>query len=356
MFLVGICPGIIAAMLDQPGSGVLCAAVLVAIYGAYNEVLPRNSGIFSGFVVGGILGLAVGTAGFLIGGQIEGIKNGALFGLSRGLLIGAMIGVVSRAETQKGDTLFTRWFLILGSIGLGAILGGGVGVIAGTVLGIIGKGMGGVLVGLLIGGVVGGYLGSSWQNVRYILIGITVGVGITAVCLFIGGAISGLILGAFSGSISPMLLVASIAAFGGFSSRGFKAMLLEALEAPSEMLEQGAVPFLVPAVITGAIIGTAASGTGSLFILPATLAIVGLSFGALGDMDARPNTQITMRSIVEMAMMGAEEWPVGQVIVQVTGKNGRKALLGTIKGLLIGSLGSLLAYYLTQWIIQLFTR
>lgn len=355
--MIGVVLGIIAALVKDIVSGVISAAVLAGIFGAYNNVLRRSNGILNGFAIGGLLGIIVGAVGYLLGGTIDSILNGTLFGLSRGLLIGAVIGIVSHAEYQDDDSLFNKLFLVIGSIGLGAILGGGVGLITGTLLGIIGKGIIGKISAAIIGGIVGGYIGSYYKDnsnydIRAILTGAVTGIILALLSAIWGGAFAGVILGALSGSVSPMLWVASIAAVGGLTSRGVMAMIVEALEAPSEMLEQGAVPFLVPAIIAGGIIGTAASGVGGLIALPVSLAIIGLTFGALGDMDNRPHAPLTMRSIVEMAMMGAEEWPIGRVILQVTGANRRAALIGASLGAIIGLVTSLFTFYLVQFLVQ----
>jgi hypothetical protein len=73
------------------------------------------------------------------------------------------------------------------------------------------------------------------------------------------------------------------------------------------------------------------------------LSLLGLLFGAFGDMNGRSGQQVTFRSVVEMAMMGVDEWPIRRVVTQVM-VGWRQALLGGIIGVIIGLLGSGLGY------------
>jgi len=162
-----------------------------------------------------------------------------------------------------------------------------------------------------------------------------------------------LVLGAIAGCLAPMSFVALIGAVGGLTARGFKAGIIEALEAPSEILEQGAVPFLLPAVITGAIVGTSGSGPEGLVVITAALALIGMLFGAFGDMNGRSGQQVTFRSVVEMALMGVDEWPVRRVVRQVVGPSRTQAIWGGLLGLAVGLAGSGLGFALVLFLLDL---
>jgi hypothetical protein len=355
MAIVGLFLGTLGGLVDRSLGGLLSAAVLVGIFGMYNRVLRRNNGIVSGVVAGIVLGALVGTAGLLIGGTIAGPLQGALFGLVRGAIIGAVFGVVTRAQPHETDKWHVKLFLAVGSVALGALLGASVGLIAGFVLGAIGHGLRGAVGAAVTGAIVGGYLGSYYGERRWVLSGLIGGALLAAVSSLIGGALAGVVLGAITGALAPMLLVALIGAFGGLTSRGVIAMFVEAAEAPTEMLMQGAVPFLVPAMMVGLIVGAAAAGPGGLIAMPTSLAIFGLTFGVLGELEGKPNNQVTVRSIVEMAMMGADEWPVSKVLKQVTGRQRKAAVIGGATGILAGLLGSAAGVLIGQFLARLAT-
>jgi hypothetical protein len=114
-------------------------------------------------------------------------------------------------------------------------------------------------------------------------------------------------------------------------------MVVEALEAPKEMMEQGAVAFLAPALIIGMIVGAVSTGAVGILAVTIALAFLGLFFGILGDISANSG-KLTIRSMVEMAMLGSEVWPVGQVIQQITNES-RQAALGAAIGASITLLG-----------------
>jgi hypothetical protein len=279
------------------------------------------------------------------------MRSGAVLGATLGICLGSVIGIVSRAEFDEGEGFFSKSFLFVGSIALGAFLGGAVGLFAGVFIGLVVQLHWGWLVGILAGMVVGGYLGNGFKRRQSGLPGAVAGGVITAVSLLFGGAFAGLILGAIAGCLSPMLFVALIGAVGGLTARGFKAGIVEALEAPSEILAQGAVPFLLPAVITGAIVGTSGSGPEGLVVITAALALLGMLFGAFGDMNGRSGQQVTLRSVVEMALMGVDEWPVRRVVKQVVGPSRRQAAWGGLLGIIIGFAGSGLSFALVMFLL-----
>ncbi len=354
--VVGLFLGMVGGGVGRYGEAVVSTAVLAALFGAYNLALKQNSGILSGLIAGGLVGIFVSLAGLPVSRNISGILDGALFGILSGVIAGGVIGVITHARPHENDSWPTKIFLVVGSIGLGALLGGGVGFIAGSILGLISASWyGGAIGAALAGGIVGAYLGSYYHRVKWIALTSAVVALVAAGASLIGGALAGLVLGIISGSFAPMLFVALIGAYGGLFSRGLTAMVIEALEAPSEMLAQGAVPFLVPAMMVGMMVGTAVSGVGGLIVLPASLAIVGLIMGVFGEIEGKPDNQVTVRTIVEMTMMGAEEWPVRRAVRHITAehRNRNQAIFGASAGMLTGILGSAVGILIGQLINQL---
>jgi hypothetical protein len=350
VLLVGLFFGTIGGAINQLGLALVGTAVLVSLLGAYSHTLQQKNGMLGGMVAGGILGLLVTIIGLPMSHNIGGIADGALFGLMSGLLIGGIIGIITHARSDEGDNLFTKIFLVIGSIAIGAFLGAGVGVISGAILGLIYNSWQGALMAALAGGIVGGYIGTYFQKIQAVIIGAFSLALVAALSSLVNGALAGLVLGLISGTFAPMLLVALIGAYGGLLSRGLKAMVVEAAEAPAEMLRQGAVPFLVPAMMVGMMVGTAASGVGGLIVLPVSLAIVGLMLAVFGDLEGKPDNQVNIRTIVEMTMMGAEEWPIRRVISHITVKNRKKAAVGAIFSLLVGMVGCSAGIFLGQWL------
>ncbi|MEZ4645805.1 MAG: hypothetical protein R3E31_24300 [Chloroflexota bacterium] len=303
--------GFLSALVGNILYSIMSAIIIAAAFAIYYPALNRPQSLRVSLITGGAIGLILGCIDWLIGGTITNVGDGLIFGLTRGGVIGGIAGLITRVDSEDEDSLITKTFLVVGSVFMGTILGGSVGTMTGLTLGFIGVGTKAIMGGVILGSIVGGYLGSYYKQARWIRAGATAGAALGAISALAGPTVSGIVLGAMSGAIAPMLLVALIGAVGGLTSRGVKAMIIEALEAPTEMLEQGAVPFLVPAIITGLIVGTAASGPESLVTLPAALAFVAATLGTLAEFGRRANTpEITPHNIIEMAMMGAENWPV----------------------------------------------
>jgi hypothetical protein len=169
---------------------------------------------------------------------------------------------------------------------------------------------------------------------------------------FIGGAMAGVALGVVTGALAPMLLVAVIGAFGGLSSRGVKAMLVEAAEAPAEMLRQGAFPFLAPAIMVGIIVGTAASGATGLIALPICLAILGILLAVFSEVDGRIASNLNARTLVEMVILGADDLPI-MAVPQKLIEDGKTAVLGALWGLLLGGISATAGAWLIQRLLQI---
>ncbi len=352
MMAIGLVLGMIGGIVERTAVTVLGTAVLLAIFGAYDRVLKHNAALMSGLVAGGLIGLLVGGFGYLLGGRVTSLWDGTLFGLLRGIIVGAIVGGITRAQPDKNDPWFTVIFLFVGSLFIGAILGASVGLISGFVLGLVRWHSSGIWLATLMGAVVGGYLGSYFLQNRAVWIGTVAGAVLTLLSSIIGGAVAGVVLGGVTGALAPMLLVALIGAVGGLSSRGFKAMLMEAAEAPTEMLRQGAFPFLAPAVIVGIIVGTAASGAGGLIALPICLAVLGILLAVFSEVDARVASTLTARSLVEMVILGADDLPIMAVPKKLMG-DGRTAVIGGVFGLVLGGLSAGLGAWLIRELLLL---
>ena len=117
--LAGLLLGGIGGAVGEVWTAVISTAVLVTIFGAYNQTLKRNRGILGGVAAGGILGLFVSLPGLPISRNIDSTLDGALFGLLSGVIAGGVIGVITRARAQEEDRWATRIFLFVGSIVLG---------------------------------------------------------------------------------------------------------------------------------------------------------------------------------------------------------------------------------------------
>ncbi len=354
VILISVLAGIAGGIVGQSGLAVVGTAVLVTLFGAYNQTFKRSNGLAGGMFAGGLLGLLVSTISLPLSHNISGVLDGALFGLLSGSVIGGAIGIITHARPDENDNIFTKLFLLFGSIGLGAVLGAGVGLTSGAILGLISvsESWSGIVVAALAGGIVGGYMGSYFQKISWIVVSGLLLALTAALSSWVNGTLAGLVLGLISGTFAPMFIVALIGAYGGLFSRGFKAMIVEALEAPSEMLLQGAVPFLVPAMMVGMMVGTAASGIGGMILLPISLAIVGLMLAVVGELEGKPNNKVTIRAIVEMTMMGAEDWPLRQAVKQITGINRKTAVIGALISLLTGTIGCTAGIYLGRWLSQ----
>lgn len=353
MVAAGIVLGTIGSLVNRAWASVVGTAVLLGVFGAYNNVLKRNSGIISGLMAGGLIGLVMALLSVAWGGAIESVTHGALFGLLRGLAVGIVVGLLTKAPADTEDAWYTRLFLIFGSIGVGALLGGGVGFVAGAVLGLIFYVPGGAILSLLLGSLIGGYLGTYYRSQRTILIGAGSGLILAAISILFRGALAGIVLGALAGALAPMLLVASIGAYGGLTSRGFKAMLTEAAEAPAEMIQQGAVPFLAPAMLIGLIVGAAAAGIDGILALIISLALIGIMLGVLGELEGRPNNKVTVGKMIEMVIIGSDDWPVAEVKNQMIGSRQKTAVTGAMVGVTLGLISATLGIILGQILLLL---
>lgn len=354
ILVVGICLGILGGLVNKLLGTLVGAAVLLTLFGAYNNALDNNRRLISGLVAGGVTGAIVGEIAFLLGGIPESIWQAALFGMVRGMLLGAVVGFITRARPDEGDPASVGLFLVFGSIVVGAVLGAGVGLITGLTMALISTGWWGSIMALLLGLVVGGYLGSYFQT-RQAVISSAVIFGLLALAgsLF-QGILAGLVIGMLAGALTPMLVVAAIGFFGGLTSRGLPAGMEEAIEAPAEMIQQGAVPFLAPAILIGIIVGAAAAGEGAMIALAVTLAIIGMLLGVIIEIEQQQVNRLTIGRLIEMIMLGSDRWPIVEMVRKLSGANRRTAVNGAILGLVLGVLGAGIGYLIGWQLLQLF--
>ena len=350
MLLIGAWFGVMGALLKRDVASLLSAAVILALYGAYVDVLANNRGIMSGLVVGMIIGVMIGTLSFFTVSDIQTVYQGAMFGLLRGLFIGGIVGYITRAHPDEGDHWFTAVFLVVGSIFLGAVLGAAVGLVSGVLLSLIQFALWGKALAVVLGAIVGGYLGSYYKDRRSMMIGAISGMILAAVSVIVDGSFAGVVLGMMSGALAPMMLMGAIGLYGG-SSRGFKAMFVEAIEAPADMIQQGAVPFLVPSVIVGIIVGTAATGAGGMLALTVSLGLIGLLLGVVRELEGHANNRVTMRKMIELVILGEEDWPVEEVTGSLKGENRNTAVTGAVLGIVLGLLSAGLGVWLGSMLI-----
>ncbi len=350
MLLIGTWFGVIGALLDQQMGSLLSAAVLLALYGAYVDVLKSSRGIMSGIVAGAVIGVTIGVLSYFSVNDFQTVGQGAMFGLLRGLFIGSIVGFITRAHPDEGDHWFTAVFLVIGSIFLGAVLGAAVGVISGILLSLIQFAFWGKAAAVILGAIVGGYLGTYYQDYRSVRNGAIAGMILAAMSVVINGAFAGIVLGMMSGALAPILLMATIGAYGG-SSRGFRAIFVEAVEAPADMIQQGAVPFLAPAIIVGIIVGTTATGGGGMLALTASFAAIGLLLGVIRELEGHANNRVTMRKMIELIILGEDTWPVEEVTGSLKGENRNTAVIGATTGIIAGLISAGLGVLLGSQIL-----
>ena len=353
MLLIGAWFGVMGALLDQEIGSLLGAAVLLALYGAYVDVLNSSRGVMSGVVAGAVIGVIIGVLSYFSVSDIQTVGQGAMFGFLRGLVIGGIVGYITRAHADEGDHWFTAVFLVVGSIFLGAVLGAAVGLVSGALISLIQFALWGKALAVVLGGIVGGYLGTFYKDRRSTMSGAIGGMIIAAISVLIGGAIAGVVLGMMSGALAPIMLMGAIGFYGG-SSRGIKAMFVEAAEAPADMIQQGAVPFLAPSVIVGIIVGTAATGESGVLALIVSLALIGLLLGVIRELEGHANNRVTMRKMVELLILGEDTWPVQEVTGSLRGENRQAAMIGAATGIVMGLLSAALGVWLgTQILIYI---
>jgi len=353
MLLVGTFWGILGVVAQRPFLGIACGIFLTALFATFAMILENNESIWSGLFAGIVIGVAAVGLSVFVGGSTGSFVAGFRFSLVRGLIFGAIAGAITRVKPGEGDAIYTKIFLMFGSILLGALLGAGVGLFSGVALGLILNNHGSWVVTAVLAGTVGGYLASVKQKPLIIFIVILLSaVGAVAVVYF-DGIFSGMMIGLLSGAIAPMALVSLIGAYGGLTSRGPIAMVIEAFEAPQEMLSQGAIPFLVPAMLVGSIIGTTTAGVLSLLALPTILGVLGLFLGATGELERESSRHITSQTFIDKIIIGAEKWPVQKIVSLVFQKRRWKELLtALLLSLITGIGGGYIGIFLINGIID----
>ncbi|MCL4263500.1 MAG: hypothetical protein KJ069_09805 [Anaerolineae bacterium] len=354
ILVVGIGLGILGGLVDKQTGTLVGTAVLLSLFGAYNNVLDNNRRLMSGLVAGGVAGAVVGAIAFLLGGIPESILQAALFGMGRGILLGAVVGFITRARPDEGDSVRIALFLVFGSIVVGAILGAGVGLVTGLTMALVSNGWWGAVLALGLGIVVGSYLGSYLQTRQAIISGGVIFGLLALVGTLFQGIMAGLVIGILGGALTPMLVVAAIGFFGGLTSRGLRAGAEEAIEAPAEMIQQGAVSFLAPAILVGIIVGAAAAGEGAMIALAVTLALIGMLLGVIIEIEQQQVNRLTIGRLIEMIMLGSDRWPIVEMVAKLSGVNRRTAVTGAILGLVLGVLGAAIGLLIGWQLMQMF--
>lgn len=338
--------GMMGGMAERPLYGIGAAILLASLLGGLKNVVTRTIGIYSGVASGAILGVLVAIVILALPGQIDDISSGLQFGAWRGALIGGAFGYLTRAHPDEDDSLAVHLFLIVGSIGIGAVLGMIVGTFTGFMLGWLFITPARLFIGLLTGLIVGGFVFSRGSSPGKSLIGSLLIGFITMMAQLIGGAVSGVFLGAVCGTLVPIIVMVLIGIYGGLH-RGGAAVFREAVQTPREMIEQGAVPMLAPALLVGLMIGTAVAGIRAILVIPTVLALGGLFLGAFGEIEGRPINRVSPKAIVKLLILGADRWPLSRLGKRIK-ENQRQVIKGAFIGVNLGILGSLIGIWLGQ--------
>jgi hypothetical protein len=352
MLLIGVFYGILGEVVERPLIGIICGIIIVAIFATYTLILKSNEGVWSGLFAGILIGIFAGIISFFLGGSTNTFMNSVLFGLVRGVIFGAIAGTFTHVQPDEGDSLGTRLFLIAGSIFIGSLLGAGVGLITGIVLGLIASSSLGLIITAVLASIASGYIASTLKNrLRMIIIAILSAL-IVILVVGLNGVLAGVLVGLLCGAIAPMLMVASIGAYGGLTARGPIAMIVEAAEAPYELLSQGAVPSLLPSMLLGLIIGTTSGGLASLLILSTILGILGIILGVLGELDRKPLKHISSRTLIDKIIIGADKWPIkktGDLLLQP--QNRKHSIVGLFISFIIGIGGGYAGIFIINGVI-----
>ncbi|MEM7333438.1 MAG: hypothetical protein AAF490_15215 [Chloroflexota bacterium] len=351
-FAFGLFIGVLGGVAERPLIGVVCAGFLTMILAGFHTVFNRTLGVFTGITSGALLGIMIAVGLIAFGGLVGTGRAGVMFGLTRGGIMGGVLGFLTRAETSEDDPWHVSIFLAVGSFVVGAILGGVVGAFSGFLLGALRQNEFAAAIGGLLGGIVGGYLVSSNDNPRLIAAGAIVGAILTGLGTIIGGSVNGVFLGAISGSIVPILFMMIIGMYGGLH-RGPKALLLEAAQTPREMLAQGAIPMIAPAMLIGVIVGTAVVGIRAILVIPTILALVGIFLGALGELEGLKANRVSPKAIVEILILGLDRWPWKRLVNRL--RNQRVDVLkASLLGFLVGLAGSGIGMLFGPFLANLF--
>ncbi len=353
MLLVGVFFGILGNMVERPFIGIVCGTLIIALFASYTLILKTNEGVWSGLFAGILIGIVAIVISELIGGSTNSFVDSLLFSIVRGLILGAIAGALTRVQSEENDSFLTKLFLFFGSIFLVALLGVGVGLIIGVILGLMTNSQWWWVITAVLGGTVGGYLISVKQKPLLTIIISLLSAMFTIVLVWQNGILSGMFVGLLSGAIAPMLLVAFIGAFGGLAARGPVAMVVELIEAPQEMLSQGAATFLLPAMVLGLIIGTTTGGMLGLLILPTVLGIFGIFLGALDEIERNPLKHISIQTFINRIIIGTEKWPFqkpGSLLFQR--QHRAQTLMGILVSLIIGIGGGYAGIFIINGVIK----
>lgn len=353
MLLVGVFFGILGKVTERPFISIVCGSIIIALFASYILILKTNEGVWSGLFAGILIGLGTAVISTVVGGSTHPFASSFFFSTVRGLIFGAIAGALTRVLPEENDSFLTKSFLFFGSIFLVALLGAGVGLIIGVVLGVISNSQWWWVITAVLGGTVGGYLVSVKQKRLITIIISILSAILSVVVVWQNGILSGMFVGLLSGAIAPMLLVASIGAFGGLTARGPIAMVVELIEAPQEMLSQGSAPFLLPAMVLGLIIGTTTGGILSLVILPTILGIFGIFLGVHDELERKPLKHISSQTFIDKIIIGAEKWPFRKTVTLLFQPQHRtQILMAVLASLVVGIGGGYAGIFIINGVIE----
>lgn len=352
--LVGVLWGSAGVWVERPFIAIAAATFITLFLWGLIFLSHYKRPIYSGLLSGIILGIILAIFSALADGRVTNWQSGLLFGLLRGMLIGAVFGLLTRAIPDKDDGWGERLFLLIGSIFIGLVAGGMVGVFTGYFVGLLQTHPFGTLIAFLIGAFVGGFLTSrSGKTLRIVAGALSFGL-LTVFGELVGSIASGIFLGSMSGALAPLTLMLIIGTYGG-AQRSIRAVIRDTLQTPREMIIQGAIPVFAPAMLVGLVLGTAVVGSESVLVLPTLLGLLGMLLGALEGENGVIAPIIYPQTIIERLIIGADRWPLRQLTQQ--SQNARVELLkrGAV-GALLGAVGSGTAVLIMQQLIPLMTR
>lgn len=345
--MVGVAWGMVGAWAERPIIGIVAAALIMLFLWGLLTLSEYNRSIYSGLLSGALLGLMLAIFSALTDGRVTSWQSGLMFGLLRGMMIGAIFGLLTRAKPEPDDPLPVRLFLLSGSLVIGLVSGGIVGIFTGYFVGLLQTHPFGLGIAFIIGAVVGGYLTSRSGRAVIIALGALAFGLLTVVGELVGTLASGIFLGTMSGALAPLMLMLVIGSYGG-AQRSVRAVILDTLQTPREMIIQGAVPVFAPAMLIGLVLGTAVVGSESALVLPSLLGVLGMLLGAIEEGYGRLAPVVYPQTIIRRLIIGADRWPLRHLTQQIRSKRillFRQCSIGALLGVVGSAAGVLLANF-----------